>query len=236
MTESSVKTLLWILIAIMLLCIISVGAAGYLTLASEARLHKNVIEEDLAFVELAQGAHLKIVQLRRFEKDYFLNLGKPADQQEYLKKYQAIAATVPPLLSRLAAMARADQHLSPEIKEKAAAVAGLYTAYREGFGAAVLRLQAAPGLSPQQANALMDAYRGNIVTLEENLTAVAEAGNRMIALVSDQALKEGRDAMMFIAVVVAIATILAALLGTALSQSIYRAIFREGLRRMAHRM
>ena len=113
MTEISVKTKLWGLIAIMLLLIISVGAVGFVTLDRGAATLKELVDQDEALQNLTSRVHLKIIQLRRFEKDYFLNIGNPEKQQEYLKKYQEIDAAMPQLMGNLATLARADVHLTP---------------------------------------------------------------------------------------------------------------------------
>ena len=49
MTEISVKTKLWSLIAIMLLLIISVGAVGFVTLERGAATLKEFVDQDEAF-------------------------------------------------------------------------------------------------------------------------------------------------------------------------------------------
>ncbi len=106
MTEISVKTKLWGLIAIMLLLIISVGAVGFVTLYRGAANLKEFIDQDEALQNLTSRVHLNIIQLRRFEKDYFLNIGNPEKQQEYLKKYQEIDAAMPQLMGNVATLAR----------------------------------------------------------------------------------------------------------------------------------
>ena len=82
MTEISVKTKLWGLIAIMLLLIISVGAVGFVALDRGAAVLKELVYQDGALQNLTSRVHLHIIQLRRFEKDYFLNIGNPEKQQE----------------------------------------------------------------------------------------------------------------------------------------------------------
>lgn len=236
MTEISVKTKLWSLIVIMLLFIIGVGAVGFVTLDNEATAFKKLDDLDNAFLNLTDQVALKIIELRRFEKDYFLNIGNSARQQEYLKKYQEIDATVPQLMNKLTDLARADEHLIKDLKARVAALAGPYSDYREGFYAVVQRLKADPTLTPQQANLLMTQYKVNIPVLEETTAAVVQAGNEVAERVAAQAIQRGRSARMVIVVAVLIAVVLAGLLGSALSHSIYRAIFREGLRRMAHRI
>ena len=235
MTEISVKTKLWGLIAIMLLLIISVGAVGYMGLDRGAAKLKEFVVQDEA-QNLTDLVHLKIIQLRRFEKDYFLNIGNPEKQQEYLKKYQEIDASVPQLMGNLADLARADVQLPRDLKAKAAALPALYADYRNGFYDTGRRLKTDPHLTPQQANALMAKFKADIPVLETDMAAVAEAIDRMEISVSARAVKRAREARIFIAVAVLAALVLAGLLGAALCRSIYRAIFREGLRRMAGRL
>ncbi len=235
MTEISVKTKLWSLIAIMLLLIISVGAVGFVTLERGAATLKEFVQEDEA-QNLTDRVHLNIIQLRRFEKDYFLNIGNPEKQQDYLKKYQAIDAELPKLLTKLANLTRTDVHLAPDLQAKVATLPALYADYRDGFYETVRRLGNDPNLTPQQANLLMAKFKADIPVLEGDMAAVAEAVDRMEMNVSAQAVERARNARMIIALVVLVALVLAALLGAALCRSIYRAIFREGLRRMSHRM
>ena len=229
MTEISVKTKLWGLIAIMLLLIISVGAVGFVTLDRGAATLKEFVYQDEALQNLTSRVHLNIIQLRRFEKDYFLNIGNPEKQQEYLKKYQEIDAAMPQLLSNVAVLARGDVHLTQDLQAKAAALPALYADYRNGFYDTVRRLQAEPNLTPQQANALMAKFKADIPVLETDMAAVAEAVDRMEISVSTRAVKRAQDARRVIAVVVLAAIVLAGLLGAALCRSIYRAIFREGV-------
>jgi methyl-accepting chemotaxis protein len=236
MTEISVKTRLWGLIAIMLLLIIGVGAVGFVTLDRGAASLKELVYQDAALQNLTARVHLNIIQLRRFEKDYFLNIGHPEKQQEYLAKYQEIDAAMPQLMSNVAVLARGDVHLTQALQGKAAALSALYAGYRNGFYDAVRRLENDPNLTPQQANALMAKFKADIPVLEKDMAAVAEAVDRMEMSVSAQAVKRSREARMFIAVALLAALVLAGLLGAALGRSIHRAIFREGVRRMSHRI
>jgi methyl-accepting chemotaxis protein len=236
MEEISIKIKMWGLIGIMLLFIIVVGAVAFLSLDRGAATLTKLVGEDEAFLTLCDRVHLNIIQLRRYEKDYFLNIGNPERQPEYLKKFQEIDAALPQMMANLADLAQVDEHLSKDVKSKAASLAGLYAEYRAGFYDTVRRLNAAPGLSPQQANILMAQYKANIPVLEENIAALAEAGDQMTRQVSARAIERGQEARSFIMTVILAAVVLAGLMGAALCRSIYQAIFREGLRRMSPRI
>jgi methyl-accepting chemotaxis protein len=236
MTEISIKIKLWSLIVIMLVFIVGVGAVGYITLDRGANTLKSLVDEDEAFLNLTDQLHLKLIQLRRFEKDYFLNIGSPDKQQAYLKKYEVVDAAVPELINNLANLARTDDHLGQSLKAKAVALDGHYADYRRGFYATLQRLDADPSMTPQQANLLMSSYKANIPVLEEEMAAMGQAASQLAAQVSQRALARAHRARTLIIVAVLVAVALAAVLGSALCTSIYRAIFREGLRRMSHRI
>jgi methyl-accepting chemotaxis protein len=209
---------------------------GFEALDRGAAILTELVDQDEALQNLTGRVHLHIIQLRRFEKNYFLNIGSPDKQQEYLKRYREIDAATPQLMGNLAELARADAHLTQDLQAKAAALPALYADYRNGFYDTVRRLKDDPHLTPQQANVLMARYKVDIPVLEADMAAVAEAVDRMEMSVSAQAVKSAQDARLVIAVAVLTALGLAGLLGAALCRSIYRAIFREGLRRMSHRI
>jgi methyl-accepting chemotaxis protein len=236
MTEISLKTKLWGLITIMLLLIVSVGAVGFVSLDRGAAGLKEFFDQDEALQNLTSRVHLDIIQLRRFEKDYFLNIGHPEKQQEYLKKYQEIDAALPQLMGTIGTLARADVHLTPNLRAKAAALPALYADYRGGFYDTVRQLKDDPNLTPQHANALMVKFKADIPTLETDMAAVAEAVDGLEINFSAQAVRRAREARMVIAMALLAALVLAGLLGAALGRSIHRAIFREGVRRMSHRI
>lgn len=236
MTEISVKTKLWSLIVVMLLFIFGVGAVGYVTLDNQAATFKELDELDNAFLELSGRIAFNMIQLRRFEKDYFLNIGNPATQQEYLKKYQEIDTKVPELLKKMTDLTQRDDNLLKDLKSRVGDLGSLYGQYREGFYAVVQRLKSGPSLTPQQANLLMTQYKTETPLLEETLVTMVQAGNKAAETVAAEAIQRGRAARMVIVVAVLVALGLAGVLGSALCHSIYRAIFREGLRRMAHRI
>jgi methyl-accepting chemotaxis protein len=236
MTEVSVKTKLWGLIAIMLLLIISVGAVGFVGLDRGATTLKTLVDQEEALQDLTSQLHLNIIQLRRFEKDYFLNIGNPAKQQEYLKHFQEIDAALPQLMGNLATMLEKGVYLPQDLQAKAAALPIQYADYRKGFYDIVRQLKDDPTLTPQQANALMAKFKADIPLLEGDMAAVAAATDRMTVSVAARAVKRAQQARMFIAVAVLTAMVLGGVLGAALCRSIYRAIFLEGVRRMAHRL
>lgn len=233
--EISVKTKLWSIMAVMLLFIMMVGGVGYVTLSREIDGMRKLLDQDIAFQNLASELLSKLLQQRRFEKDYFLNIGDPATQKEYLEKFQGQEAAFQVVIKKIAPLAPADPHLSPEIRGKINDLERNYQKYLEGFLTIVRQLQRDPHLTPQKANRLMAAYKEGIPILEQDVQAIMEAGDQMEAMVTGEAITRGQRAKLLIIIVFLVAVVLAGVLGASLSRSIYLAIFREGVRRLAGR-
>ncbi len=232
MLDEAVKYRLWLTMVIMVFLVAVVGGLGVFVVARGLAMVRQSFHDDLQFVSLANEVKLNILQLRRYEKDYFLNIGSAGKQADYLQKYRTIAGQVPPYIARLDALAQADPHLSGDIKDKSAALAGQFKDYLEGFNQVLGRLQADPLIAAGDANNLMVSYKGSITGVESGIEELDAAGRQMLQEVTADVIRRGQRARTLIILVVAAGAVLAGTLGTLLSRSIQRAIFREGFRRL----
>lgn len=234
--DDTVKRDLWLIMAIMVLFICLVGGVGYVTLSKEVEAIRKTIKEDVAFIDLAKQLKIEILQLRRFEKDYFLNIGAPDKQAEYLQKFDDLAAALPANLANLSHMAQADAHLAAETKRQAAELAANLKDYLEGFQKVIQQVQAETAMTPQKANALMVAFKGSVPVMEKNIAEIDKAGRKMLEEVTAAAVKRGSRAKVFILLMTLTAVVLAGVFGSFLSRTVYQAIFREGFRRLTGRI
>ena len=65
-----------------------VSFAGYWGLETVAALAREILKVTSPLVEHSQSARANTLGLRRFEKDYFLNIGSPEKEAEYLAKWK----------------------------------------------------------------------------------------------------------------------------------------------------
>lgn len=231
--ENQVRTRLKLSMTVMVLLIFLIGTVGYVTISREVQAIEKTIKLDVSFITSASQLRIKILQLRRFEKDYFLNIGNRDNQEEYLKKYNDIVPSLQNDLTNFSEMAKANEYLSEDIKRQIKDLPLHLKDYLDGFHKVLQQMQADPTITPQKANALMESYKAHIPTYEKEIEAIDDAGRKMLETVTAQAIKRGKRAKSVIVSAIIAGVIFAMVLGSILSRSIYRAVLSEGFRRLA---
>ncbi len=130
---------------------------------------------------LAQKIKAVMLQHRRFEKDYFLNIGAPEKQADYLKKFAGRGEVMRADLATLVTLAGNDPALPPELRANLAELPGLYEKYRQGADQVFAQVQADPKTAPQAANRLFEPYKKEIRALETNIDLLAETSGQAMA-------------------------------------------------------
>ena len=82
------ETRLLIALGVMSLLVVAVALSGRMGLAHAKDTTQEILLKDAHLAEEALEARSFTLQLRRYEKDYFLNIGAPAVQAEYLVKWK----------------------------------------------------------------------------------------------------------------------------------------------------
>ena len=121
-----------------------------------------------------------MLMLRRYEKDYFLNIGNSDKQQGYLKKYNGQLAAMETLLADLKSLIDHDGVLSDRVQGQAGRLAGLYGQYKTGFFAVVEALQADGTITPQHANRMMASTKEAVHGFEQVLVFLQDEFNGML--------------------------------------------------------
>jgi methyl-accepting chemotaxis protein len=101
--------------------------------------------------------------LRRYEKDYLLNMGNSAKEAEYMEKWKAQEKTLLSLLDRLSSILEDD-----EAKRKISGMRSSLNAYDEGFDRVVEAINKGTAKTPGEANELLNPYKEQIRDLETN--------------------------------------------------------------------
>jgi methyl-accepting chemotaxis protein len=174
-------------IVIMALLIVAVAMSGKLGLRQVVDRTQDILVRDAHVSEEALQAHVATLQLRRFEKDYFLNIGAPDVQAEYLEKWQRAREA---LLARLDGLER----LVPSEEDRATLQtmrADLAT-YLDGFGRVQSAALKGDLKTPQAANLSISQYKDAIRRLEATAASIGDAsdikmGKRFALLEADTA-------------------------------------------------
>src|SRR5438128_8974328 len=94
---------------ILLAFVIIVAAAGQWGLTTSVDTASNVMNVDVAVAAASNDAHIATVDMRRFEKDYYLNIGNAEKEAEYLAKWEKSRRTFDENLTALERLVKDDK-------------------------------------------------------------------------------------------------------------------------------
>jgi methyl-accepting chemotaxis protein len=201
---------------------IIVGGKGLLTLSqTTADLH-NLQTEELALLITAEQLEILALNHRRFEKDVFLNIGKPEKQREYLAKFREVSEKTTAALSRVARLTATNLHLSTEVKTAVNKSKDAYGQYVAGFLDIAEKVIADPSATPQSANKLMIPMKDHIYAFEEGVGLLVKEAEALIDAVAKEMTASSSGAQTMIAVFLAVGVCLSVVLGVVISLAISR--------------
>ncbi len=199
-------------------------AVGVVGLWGQGKLASDAIPQLLRTAEgdkLAAEAHIESLLLRRFEKDYFLNMGAPDKQAGYLKKWHQSFDLLGQHMNRLEASAtdaaggKAIATMRQQVNE-----------YSRGFEQ-VRQQQAAGTLrTPQEANQALGKYKDSIRQFEEVAEALVVQAAKMMAQTNAASSVTATRVRIAIVVVMIVALLGFAAVGFVLRRSVVPPILR----------
>jgi methyl-accepting chemotaxis protein len=140
----------------------SVSVAGYWGLETVAGLAREILGVSSPLVEHSQRARANTLGLRRFEKDYFLNIGSPEKEAEYLQKWEDQKKRLDERLDALEQLVRtdADRDALQTLRKDA-------SAYEAGFRQVLGEIRDGTVKTPQEANLHIMPFKDAIRGLED---------------------------------------------------------------------
>jgi len=149
---------------------VAAGLAGLAGASVERSCLKSLSEEKFALRDKCQAVLVQALQLRRFEKDAFLNIGDKAKFESYLDKHAKASGEMESLIESVKANGS-----NAEIASMGTSCLELFHKYRKGFEEVLVKERASASSSPAEANALMSANKESIHLLEAQTGAMLES-------------------------------------------------------------
>ncbi|MGO9000248.1 MAG: MCP four helix bundle domain-containing protein [Polyangiaceae bacterium] len=166
------ETRLLIALGVMSLLVVAVALSGRMGLAHAKDTTQEILLKDAHLAEEALEARSFTLQLRRYEKDYFLNIGAPAVQAEYLVKWKdAHEALVARLGDLDALVSSAADH------DTLRGMQADLSAYTAGFEKVAASVRSGELATPQGANQAITVYKDTIRRLEKTAGALGGASD-----------------------------------------------------------
>jgi methyl-accepting chemotaxis protein len=200
------------------------GGLSFIGLTRGVSGVSGLLKEDVAFLELADRIKIEMLQHRRYEKDFFLNIGNQDKQGSYIKDLAAKSESIKADIRKIEEMAKTHDHLNPEVKAGILQLSGLYNQYFEGFHEVRKKMEADPKTSAVGANQLMTPNKKSIHDLESIISLVAQSGVDRIKDRGKETVEAGAKTRSWIVILGFICLGLATAIGVFIPKSISRKI------------
>ncbi|MHB8882172.1 MAG: methyl-accepting chemotaxis protein [Thermodesulfovibrionales bacterium] len=160
-----------IVVAIM----IAIGGSGYWGSTSITSETMKLLHSDVAISEVAMGVEIGILQLRRYEKDFFLNIGSKEKEAGYIKKWNSA------LEKTEKAIAETEKLLITQAdKDTLKAMKTNISVYVAGFRKVSDMVTAGSIKDPAAGNAAITEFKDAIHDMEANAETLDTEANKRV--------------------------------------------------------
>ncbi len=153
--------------------LLGIGLSGYWGVNSISNQTVTMLQGDAVVAEHSSRARANILGLRRFEKDYFINIGSRDKEEEYLKKWQEQHEHLTARLKDAEKGATLQQD-----KEMLLTMKTELGNYENGFKKVVGMIQSGQIATTQEANKAIDEYKDQIHKMENVSKDLADEANK----------------------------------------------------------
>lgn len=162
---------------LVLVLLAAIGICGYFSAGKMRTIANDVINVDGKVIEHAERIRMNILQLRRFEKDLFLNIASGDKVTEYQGKWDKAREQ---LLERITATTTLSD--DPKDKEAMEKIRSASLLYVNGFNKVVELVRVGTVRTPEEGNRAIGEYKAIIHDMEKVSGDFADsASNRMAA-------------------------------------------------------
>jgi len=149
--------------AVLVALALVLAGSGYWGLQNVASTAEHILSVDVVAADVSGQVQASTLNLRRYEKDYLLNLHSESKRSEYLEKWKAESRVLIERLDQLGSLVRDE-----EGRRKIGTMRANLVSYEEGFDRMREGLRAGSIKSAEEANAALTPYKDAVRGLEDN--------------------------------------------------------------------
>lgn len=206
------------------LIIVMVGGLGFIRISANNKNFESMAQKDLEFLQASEELKIFALEHRRYEKDFFLNIGEKEKQIEYIKKFETVSSKTRILIKQIESITKNNPHLSIDVKNAITQAQRAYFKYREGFLELTKIVLSDDSITPQKANGLMKPLKENIYLFESNIEIVLQSSVDLIHNEAKTVISDGKKSQTIIGVLSIIGVVISLVLGVTISLSVTRPI------------
>jgi methyl-accepting chemotaxis protein len=153
-----------------------IGIIGYLSLVRSDRQMTDIMNNEIEFRLAMENLQILNLTLRRYEKDYLLNMGSREKQNSYQEQFQTVVVTMEKIIEENRRQTEGSGILAsdPEAIKQYQALSVYLEHYVNGVNDLILFTEENPETTPQEGNQFLGANKQNSYNLAEDLTLLEE--------------------------------------------------------------
>lgn len=201
-----------------------IGVVGLFAIIKETETIKRVLTSDVPSLKIAHELKIEGLNHRRFEKDFFLNIGNQEKMKECKGKFDKKSESLLEKLKQIENLLKKDEHAPKDSLSVAAKALDYYTKYRKGFENVTEATLKDPSITPQQANKLMMPFKDHIYIFESSLDEIIKITETMMGESSKTADKLGHSSRNLILTFLVTGVLACIICGILISQNIKKGL------------
>src|SRR5262245_16631209 len=206
---------------VLLLFVLVVAATGQWALNRSVDTAVQVFNVDVAVSGYANDAHIATLDLRRFEKDLFLNFGNPEKVTEYLGKWNQSKHS---LDEAFASVVRVST--DPKDRELVEGIRADVDTYATAVQTITGRINAAEIKSPVEANAAISPIKDHIHRVEDATQTLDDNAAARVAEKKKSIIAVEENARLVMVTTTVLALVVALLIAVAITRSITQPVLK----------
>jgi methyl-accepting chemotaxis protein len=149
--------------------VVVVAVTGQWALSTSADTASRILDVDFGINTRANDAHIAVLDLRRFEKDLFINIGNKDAEKSYLEKWHASKAAFEEHLVAIEKLP-----ITPETRDAIRSMRSDVAEYTNGFQSVNRRIEAGELKSAAEANKEIAPVKDQIRSVETTAQKIDE--------------------------------------------------------------
>ncbi len=211
-------------IGLLLVLCVAVGGIGYYGLSKSTAGAGAFFKKDVPYLRATHELKIEALMHRRYEKDFFLNIGKADKQKKYLTKFESSSKILLAKLSQLSALVETSTPNRETILAGIASAKANYQGYHDGFLNLSNTVLGEANITPQEANKRMKPFKAKIYAFEKDIDQLLGDGVGAVEERKNSITAQNAAAGTQLLLIIGVSVICAAAFGFFLSRNIKRSL------------
>lgn len=199
--DMSLKIKLGCVFSLLSLVTLTVGLIGFISISHEIEGVGELVKNDMVLYEEIHELKISNFQQRRYEKDFFLNIGNPEKQKESLAKFQLSSENFSKLFKKFSKSIKRDPKLGESVSKLTQEFLFFYNQYKNGFLKLTKNISSDETITPQQANALMKQVKEATHQADDRTKKLISIIEKMTGNTSQKLITSGEKSKILIGVI-----------------------------------